>query len=78
MENSRINLEMLICDSILNMDRPFKISQLLNIMEAKGVNNKQLVLDILDQLCDSGLIKYSEIEDDIWAYKKSSTLVCLK
>lgn len=52
------------------MDRPFKISQLLEKMESKGVFDKDKVLQVLDELCDSGIIKYSEVEDKQWAYKK--------
>lgn len=74
MNNTRINLEMTICDMILGMDRPFKISQLLQVAEEHGLTNKDLVLEILDQLCESGLIKYSEVEDDVWAYRKTAPL----
>lgn len=70
MQNNKINIEMSICDVILGMERPFKISQLLCETRKIGVENDDLVLDILDQLCESGKIKYSEIEDDVWAYKK--------
>lgn len=74
MENI-INLEMLVCDIILQMERPFKISQLFRAMSAKGIEDKNLILDVLDQLCDSGLVKYSEIDDDTWAYKSKVQLV---
>ena len=70
MENIRINMEMEICDMILSIDRPFKISQLLSKMEERRITNKDLVLEILGQLCESGIISYAEIEDDVWAYKK--------
>ena len=69
-KNFKINNELRICDIILSMERPFKISQLLQEMNRNGIYNEILVLEILDQLCDSGIIKYSEIEDDVWAYKK--------
>lgn len=71
MNNTRINMEMMICDVILGMDRPFKVSQLLAETDKRGIINKDLVLEILSQLCESGLIKYSEIDDDVWAYRKS-------
>ena len=70
MENNRINMEMTICSIILGMEKPFKISQLLCEAHRYGIENDDLVLDILDQLCESGIIKYSEIENDVWAYKK--------
>lgn len=68
-KNQRINTEMTICNIILSMERPFKISQLLSQAERYHITNKDLVLDVLDQLCESGLVKYSEIENDVWAYK---------
>ena len=70
MENTRINMEMTICSIILSMERPFKISQLFSKTDEYNITNKDLVLEILGQLCESGKIKYSEIEDDVWAYKK--------
>lgn len=70
MENTRLNLEMVICNIILSMERPFSVSQLINEMSSQGITNNELVLDLLGQLCESGVIKYSEIDDDIWAYKK--------
>lgn len=70
MKNLKINKELTICNIILSMERPFAISQLLCRMEENGINDKDLVLDILGQLCESGIIKYSEIEDDVWLYTK--------
>lgn len=71
MTNIKINMEMEACDIILGMDRPFRVSQLLNEAERRGISDKDLVLDVLDQLCESGIIKYSEVENDVWAYRKS-------
>lgn len=72
MEYGKINTEMLICDIILGMERPFKISELLKKTDEQGIKNRDFVLDVLNQLCESGVIKYSEIQDDVWAYKKVS------
>ena len=55
---------------ILGMDKPFKISHLLRETDKHGITNRDLVLDILSQLCESGMVKYSEVENDIWAYRK--------
>lgn len=63
---------MFVCDVILSMERPFRISQLLEATQHAGISDDDFVLDILVQLCDSGIIKYSEIEDDVWAYRKAS------
>lgn len=70
MSNLRTDSTIFICNIILSMDRPFKISQLLEKMESEGVSDKDKVLQVLDELCDSGIIKYSEVEDEQWAYKK--------
>lgn len=71
-KNQRINTEMTISHIILSMERPFKVSQLLSRAESYHITNKDLVLEILDQLCENGCIKYSEIENDVWAYKKTA------
>lgn len=70
MTNERITMELKICKIILDMDRPFKISQLLAVTSQQNITNDELVLDVLGQLCESGIIKYSEIQDDVWAYRK--------
>lgn len=72
MENVKLNKEMSVCNIILSLERPFKISQLLEETQREGILDSNFVLEILDQLCDSGIIKYSEIEDDVWAYRKAS------
>lgn len=68
--NKKINEELRVCDIILSMEIPFKISQLFEKAESQGVYDKMLILEVLNQLCDSGVIKYSEVGDDVWAYKK--------
>ena len=72
MQNTRADKEMAICDLVLNMDRPFKASQLLREAEKCGIANKDLVLGVIDQLSESGAIKYSEIKDGEWAYQLSN------
>lgn len=64
-----------ICNVILSLERPFKISQLLEVMQEHDITDKDKILEVLDQLCDSGVIKYSEVEDDQWAYKNNLLLV---
>ena len=75
MTNIKINIETEVCDIILGMDRPFRVSQLLNEACRRGISNKDIVLDVLDQLCESGIIRYSEVENDVWAYRKSPQYV---
>ena len=58
-----------IREAILSMERPFNISDLFYKLEANhGIRNRPLILEILDELCDNGVIDYSEINDDCWAF----------
>ena len=63
-----------ICEIILAMDKPFKVSQLLEKTRENGLCDDDLVLEVLGELCELGKIKYSEVEDDTWAYKKECLL----
>ncbi len=59
-----------IATTILNMERPFSISDLFNYCrENLSIYNEELILDVLEELCDIGAVDYSEIYDDCWAYK---------
>lgn len=62
-----------IKETILNMERPFNVSDLFYRLAAKGITNRTLILEVLDELCDSGLIDYSEINDDCWAFSVNRT-----
>jgi hypothetical protein len=53
---------------ILNMQRPFRLSDLFIRLGRKGIDDQELIMQVLDDLRDAGLVKYSEIEDDCWAY----------
>lgn len=49
--------------------KPFYLSDLYKLLEAKyGITNRPLILKILEELCESGTVKYSEVADDDWAY----------
>ncbi len=59
----------IIRQTILSMERPFNVSNLFYLLETKcHITNRQLILNILEELCESGVIKYSEIIDDRWAF----------
>lgn len=62
------NLSGIIKETILGMERPFNVSDLFYQLELKGVKNRTLILEVLDELCDNELIDYSEINDDCWAF----------
>lgn len=55
--------------TILEMERPFNISDLFYTLEDRyQIQDRKLILDILDELCENGAISYSEINDDCWAF----------
>lgn len=58
-----------IRETILEMERPFNVSDLFYKLDtAHGIRNRTLILEVLDELCESGAIDYSEINDDCWAF----------
>lgn len=60
----------IIRQTILTMDRPFNMSDLFYLLETKyEINNRQLILNIVEELCESGVIKYSEVIDDCWGFE---------
>lgn len=60
----------IIRQTILAMDRPFNLSDLFCLLETEyGIDNRQLILNIVEELCESGVIKYSEVIDDCWQYE---------
>ena len=61
-------LSRIIKETIIDMERPFNVSDLLYRLALKKVTNRTLILEVLDELCDNGLIDYSEINDDCWAF----------
>lgn len=62
-------LRKIIRETILQMERPFNVSDLFYKLDStNGIRNRSLILEVLDELCDSGAIDYSEINDDCWAF----------
>lgn len=60
----------IIREVILGMERPFNVSDLFYKLDVKHeIRNRPLILEVLDELCDSGIIDYSEINDDCWAFE---------
>ena len=58
-----------IRDAILEMERPFNVSDLFYKLKSEhNIQDRTLILEVLDELCDSGAIDYSEINDDCWAF----------
>ena len=62
-------LRRIIRETILQMERPFNVSDLFYKLHSENnIQNRVLILEVLDELCDSGAIDYSEINDDCWAF----------
>ena len=63
-----------IKDAILAIDKPFNKTDLFYYMKHKhGIDNRPLICEVLDDLCDNGILKYIEIENDCWAFVKSAS-----
>ena len=59
----------MIRECILEMSTPFQLSLLLSQLEEKhGISDRRLVLMVLDELRDDGLLEYNLKENDIWVY----------
>lgn len=59
------NIESLIKQIILDMDKPFKMSDLFNELAKHKIFDKTMILDTLDSLIDSGLVEYTDVQDDV-------------
>lgn len=59
----------IILNGILEFNRPFNLSDLYYKFSKMGIVNRIKIRDILDDLCDSGHIEYSEIDNDIWVFE---------
>ena len=59
----------LILETVMELERPFSLSFLFLCLKKKGVVNRTFVLEVLDYLCETGWVRYSEIIDDCWAYE---------
>ena len=47
---------------ILRMEKPFCISDLIARMEQKGINDRKLILQVLDEMYEEGVIEYRKNE----------------
>lgn len=63
--------KVIISRTILNMEIPFKLSQLYEVLEKKGITDRELILDVLNQLYEKGLVDYASVEDDTLEYESN-------
>lgn len=61
---NRVNTRTVIRQFILEMDTPFCLSDLFVRLRKKGVSDRELTLQVLDELYDDGLIEYVKVETD--------------
>lgn len=59
------NKEALIKQIILDMDKPFKMSDLFNELSKHNIFDKTMILNVLDSLINCGLVEYADVQDDV-------------
>ena len=51
---------------ILGLEKPFKLSQLFVCLESQyGISDRRIILDVLNSLLDSGLVKQTDVVADV-------------
>ena len=63
-ESSRKNVRV----QILNQKQPFCLSDIYTRMSKKNITDKELVTQVLNELYDEGLIEYSKISTQKYAF----------
>ena len=69
MSITTIDIKDKISKTILNMEKPFKLSQLYGILTDMDILDKFLILDVLNQLYEYGLVDRTDVEDDTAEYE---------
>lgn len=57
-----------IAELIIEIEKPFSLEGLFFACKRRGISDQELILEVLEDLCDSGIIGYSEVQDQCWAY----------
>lgn len=61
-----------IRQTILAMEKPFCIADLFIALDSRGVDDRNLILEVLDELYERGLIEYRRregvVDDPKWAF----------
>lgn len=50
--------------AILAQSKPFCTQDLICRLQKEGITNKRMILDVLDELFDEGLVKYDKVSTD--------------
>lgn len=64
----RVNTKIIISKTILAMNIPFKLSDLYAKLATQGIQDHALILDVLNELYENGLVDYSSVEDDTFEF----------
>lgn len=64
----RVNTKIIISKTILSMNTPFKLSDLYKRLATQGIREHALILDVLNELYENGLVDYSSVEDDTFEF----------
>ncbi len=60
----------IIRKTILGMQKPFSLIDLYYILEKDHeISNRTLICNVLDELCDSGVVEFFEVNSSRWAYR---------
>lgn len=63
----------IIRKTILGMQEPFNLADLYYILEKiHEISNHTLICNVLDELCDSGVVEFFEVNSSRWAYRVKS------
>lgn len=62
--------------TILSMKKPFCIADLFVVLNLEGITDRDLILEVLDELYERGLIEYRRregaVDDPKWAFYVAS------
>ena len=57
---------------IISLDEPFtKIDIIYLLMSKYGIENRLLIGEVLDNLCENQILRYVEIDTNRWAFVKN-------
>ena len=72
--SQRVNTKIIISKTILTMNEPFKLSDLYVKLAEQGIQDCVLILDVLNELYENGLVDCSSIEDNTFEFCTKNVL----
>ena len=59
----------IIIEAIIEMDKPFRITDLyIKLKQEHNIDDRKMILEVLQDLLNNGVVNYLEISDNVWAY----------